>query len=265
MENYGWKQLHYPPTIQKTTNQTVHVPRLVKNGNTLPNLSPIELPQRQYYPSCRPLKHYRKTGTTHSNNANSPYYTTPNCDQCNSTRVGTPFKTLGKKDDGYLKNEACSTGDIISFSGIANVRKGLLNKTKDTLGEILPGYYHNYSAYLKKRGHTYAAKSTLHPIPEVDYTKSPSNTHNDSSQYYTTNIVECPTKKLRAANYFGTTIYKPNNPTFARQGPVDGGSYVARRKYNTIISNNASLGRVPYSENPVFTMKHKFYTCKMTC
>lgn len=270
MENYGWKQLHYPPTIQKNTNQIVHVPRMVKNGNTLPNLEVMELPQRQSYPSCRPLKHYRKTGTTHSNNADSSYSTPPDCNQCNSIRVGTPFKMLGKNDLGDLKNKACSNGDVISFSGIANVRTGLLNKTKNTLGEILPGYYHNYSAYLKKRGHTYAAKSTIHPILTIDYTKTPNNTPMDSSHYYTNNIVECPTKKLREANYFGTTIYKPSNPTFAKQGPVDGSAYIARQKYNTIVSNNASFvkpwgQRLSYTENPVFIMKHRFYTCKIDC
>lgn len=274
MENYSWKQLHYPPTIQKTTNQIDHVPIIIKNGTLLPNLEPMELPQRQSYPSCRPLKHYRKTGTSHSNNTSSAYATPPDCVPCNSIRVGKTFKMLGKKDDGELKNKACSGtdsnppsyGDVISFSGIANIRTGLLNKTKTTLGKRLPGYYHNYSNYLQNRGNTFATKSTIHPIPGIDYTKAPENTLNDSSYYYENNIVEGPNGISCNDRNYGITIYKPSNPTFATQGPVDSSSYIARQKYNTIVSNNASLikpwkQRIPYTENPIFTLKNKFYIC----
>jgi len=278
MENYSWRQLHYPPTVQKTTNQIDHVPRMVKNGKLMENNRPMELPQRQSYPSCRPLKHYRKTGTSNSNTTDSAYSSPQNCDPCtNSIRVGKSFKMLGKKDDGDLKNKACngkdtnppSYGDVISFSGIANIRKGLLNKTKTTLGKTLPGYYHNYSTYLKNRGNTYASKSTIHPIPGVDYSKAPENTPNNSSRYYENNIVEGPNGQSCNASNCGITIYKPSNPTFATQGPVDSTAYITRQKYNTIVSNNASFmkpwgQRLSYTENPILTMKNKFYNC-MDC
>ena len=279
MENYSWRQLHYPPVVQKTTNQIDHVPRMVKNGKLMPDLDPMPLPQRQSYPSCRPLKHYRKTGTSNSNETSSSYESPPNCDPCtNSIRVGKAFKMLGKKDDGELKNKACngtpqtgtvppSYGNVISFSGIANIRTGLLDK-KDTLGNTLPGYYYNYAAYLKKRGNTYSAKSAIHPIPGVDYTKPPNNTPDDSSHYYENNIVEGPNGTSCNPESCGTTIYKPSNPTFATQGPVDSTAYIARQKYNTIVSNNASFikpwgQRLSYTENPVFTLKNNFYNCKL--
>jgi len=277
MENYSWRQLHYPPTVQKTTNQIDHVPKMIKNGKLEPNLSLIPLPQRQSYPSCRPLKHYRKTGPSNSNNTDSAFNATQNCDPCKFIRVGKTFKMLGKKDDGELKNKACngkdtnppSYGDVISFSGIANIRTGLLDKTKNTLGKRLPGYYYNYATYLKNRGNTYASKSTIHPIPGIDYSKAPENTPNDSSHYYENNIVEGPNGTSCNAVNCGITIYKPNNPTFATQGPVDSSSYIARQKYNTIVSNNASFikpwkQRISYTENPIITMKNKFYIC-MQC
>jgi len=272
MENYSWKQLHYTSAVQKTTNQIEHVPKTLKPGAFVPNLDPMELPQRQSYPSCRPIKHYRKTGTSHSNNTSTHYVTPTDCDHCtNFIRVGKTFKMLGKKDNGDIKNKACngtptSRGNVISFSGISNIRTGLLNKTKTTLGATLPGYYHNYSAYLKKRGHTYEANSTIHPIPGIDYSKAPEHSSKDSSHYYTNSIVECPTKPLRDANVYGVTIYKPNNPSFGQQGPVDSSSYIERQKYNAIVKNNASFLktwklRLSYTDNPIITMKNKFYTC----
>jgi hypothetical protein len=260
MEKYSWK----------TTNQIDHVPRMVKNGKLVANLEHMLIPQRQSYPSCRPLKHYRKTGTSNSNKTTTSYNSPPNCDPCiNFIRVGKSFKMLGKTDNGQLKNKACngnthSQGNVISFSGISNIRTGLLEKTKDSLGKILPGYYYNYTSYLKKRGNTYVAKSVIHPIPGIDYTKVPDNTPNDSSHYYENNIVEGP----HGTNCSGTTIYKPNNPTFNTQGPVDSTAYIARQKYNTIVSNNASFikpwkQRIPYTENPIFTLKNNFYKCKL--
>lgn len=274
MENYSWRQLHYPPVVQKTTNQIDHVPRMVKNGKLVENTDPIPLPQRQSYPSCRPMKHYRKTGTSNSNNTDQTYDTPPNCNPCtNSIRVGKTFKMLGKKDNGDIKNNACngtilpSYGDVISFSGIANIRTGLLDKTKTPLGKILPGYYYNYSSYLKKRGNTYSAKSTIHPIPGIDYSKAPEGNSNDSSHYYENNIIEGPNGTSCNAANCGITIYKPNNPSFNTQGPVDSSSYIARQKYNSIVSNNASFikpwkQRLTYTENPVFTLKNNFYNCK---
>jgi hypothetical protein len=281
MQNYSWKQFDLKNhVIQKTNNQRDHVPRYVKND--LKNY--VYNPANNYYPSSRPLKHYRRTGTSNSNNTDQSYSTPKNCNPftlCeNSIRVGKPFKMIGKKDKtGELYNKACNGtpqtgtipptyGNIASFSGIANIRRGLLNKTKTTLGEPLPGYYFNYSTYLKKRGVTYETKSTFHPIPGVDYSLPPDDTPNDSSHYYENNITESPGGK-ECENKCDITIYKPSNPSFSTQGPVDCSAFIDRQKYNAIVTNNASFLkpwglRLPYKESPIFILKNNNYVCKRT-
>lgn len=281
MQNYSWKQFDlHNHVIQKTNNQKYHTPRMVKNVLT----DYIYVPSKTYYPSSRPLKIYRRTGTSNSNNTNQPFTTPKNCNPAtlceNSIRVGKPFKMLGKKDKtGELYNKACNGspqtgtippkyGNVISFSGIANIRTGLLDTTKTTLGVPLPGYYYNYSTYLKKRGLTYEAKSKLHPIPGVDYSIPPDNTPNDSSHYYENAPTEAPCGKI-CENNCDITIYKPSNPSFATQGPVDSSAFIDRQKYNAIVANNASLLkpwglRLPYKESPIFILKNNNYVCKRT-
>ena len=251
MENSSYKVLHYKTLVQKTTNQIDNVPRMVKNvPNSISTL---------WYPSARPLKHYRKTGTSSSNTTSVSYSTPDNCNPCiNSRRVGTPFKMLGKKDDGDIKTLCCQPGSIISFSGNANIQSGRTHRKLNAQGEILPEYYFDYAMYLKRRGNTFVSKSTFHPIPTVDYTKYPNDTHLDSS-HYEQNLPTSP----ECANI---TIYKSSNPTFSKQGPVDGSTYTTRRKYNAITTTNASFVqpwgiRLNYTQEPVVFMKNKADTC----
>ena len=252
MENGSYKVLHYKPAVQKTTNQLDYVPRKVK---TVPGAI-----RTTWYPSARPLQHYRKTGTSASHTASIAYSTPTDCDPCvNSRRVGIPFKMIGKKDNGMQKNVCCNPGNVISFSGNANIRTGLTNKPRtDIQGNETPEYYADYATYLKRRGNTYVAKSTFHSISGIDYTKAPDGSPNDSS-HYAENLPTSPA----CANI---TIYKPSNPSFSRQGPVDGSTLIARKKYNAITTNNASFVRpwgvkMVYSEEPVFFQKNKYSVC----
>jgi hypothetical protein len=235
--------------MEKTTNQLNYVPRPVKN---MPG--PI---YTTWYPSARPLQHYRKTGTSNSHTTDISYTTPSNCDPCaNSRRVGIPFKMLGKKDDGTLKQVCCQPGNVISFSGNSNIRTGSTNIKAD-LTHKDPEFYFDYAMYLKRRGNTYVSKSTFHPIPEIDYTKYPNDSPNDSSHY---------DENLPTKHNCNRTIYKPSNPSFSTQGPVDGSTYIARRKYNAITTNNASFVKpwgvkIPYQETPIFFQKNKVYKC----
>jgi len=113
--------------------------------------------------------------------------------------------------------------------------------------------------YLKSRGNTYDAKSSIHKIPGVDYSKEPTNEPLDSSHYYE-NTSTSPACKI--------TIYKPNNPTFSRQGGVDSSTYVQRAKYNAITKNNSSFIEpygvlMAYQETPIFFQKNNYYSCKL--
>jgi hypothetical protein len=252
MENGSYRVLHYKQGIQKTTNQLDYVPRKIK---TVPGAI-----RTTWYPSARPLQHYRKTGTSVSHTASIAYSTPSDCNPCvHSRRVGVPFKMLGKKDNGMQKTVCCQPGNVISFSGNANIRTGMTNKPRlDVKGNENPEYYFDYATFLKRRGNTYVAKSTFHAIPGIDYTKAPDGSPNDSS-HYAENLPTSPA----CANI---TIYKPSNPSFSTQGPVDGSTHIARRKYNAITTNNASFVRpwgvkMSYSEDPLFFQKNKYYVC----
>lgn len=239
--------------IQKNTNQIDRVPRRIHNAS--PPISGL------WYPSARPQQFYRKQGTSGSNTTASPYTTPSDCIPCaNSIRVGKLFKLLGKKDNGEIKIPLFQTkgpvgtkyGNIINFSGNATILTATTN--------LSPTYYSNYHMYMKSRGNTYAAKSSIHKIPGVDYSKEPSNEPMDSSHYYENGIIQEACK---------ITIYKPSNPTFSRQGGADSSSYVQRSKYNAITKNNASFVipygvKLPYQENPIFFQKNNFYKCKVT-
>ncbi len=251
MENSSYKVLHYKTLAQKTTNQLDYVPRMIKNvPNSIYGL---------WYPSARPLQHYRKTGTSSSHTTSLSYSTPTNCKPCiNSRKVGELFKMLGKQDNGNIKTLCCQPGSIISFSGNANIQSGVNHAKLDAQGNLLPEYYFDYAMYLKRRGNTYVSKSTFHPIPTVDYTKYPDDTPLDSSHY----LQNLPTSP-KCANI---TIYKSSNPSFSKQGPVDGSTYTTRRKYNAITTTNASFVqpwgvRLAYSEDPVVFIKNKVETC----
>lgn len=239
--------------IQKSTNQVDHIPRMIKNVS--PEIKGL------WYPSARPHKFYRKQGATFSNNTNQSYTTPINCNPCsNSIRVGKTFKMLGKKDNGEIKIPCCQSkgpvgsknGNIINFSGNATILSATTN--------VSPTYYSNYKMYLKSRGNTYDAKSSIHKIPGIDYSKEPTGEPMDSSHYYENNVTSDACK---------ITIYKPSNQPFSCQGSVDSSSYVQRAKYNAITKNNASFitpygVRIPYQENPIFFQKNNNYICKLT-
>lgn len=248
MENASYKVLHYKPATQKTTNQLVYVPRPIKTA--------LDSSFNPQFPTSRPLQHYRKIGSSSSHTADVPYSTPINCNPCvQSRRVGTMFKMLGKKDNGMQKTVCCQPGNVISFSGNANIRSGSTNKGKG------PEYYFDYAMFLKRRGHSFASNSTIHGIPGIDYTKYPDGTSNDSSHYAENSPTESNCTR---------TIFKPSNPSFSTQGPVDGSSYIARKKYNAITTNNASFVKpwgvkMNYSEEPVFFRKNKTFVCKPDC
>jgi hypothetical protein len=251
MENGSYKVLHYKPVVQKTTNQLDYVPRPIKTV--------LDSSFNPQFPTCRPLQHYRKTGTSGSHTSDISYTTPRDCTPClNSRRVGTMFKMIGKKDNGLQKTVCCQPGNVISFSGNAKIRTVSTNKPRVAIdGSVNPEYYADYAMYLKRRGYSYASNDTFHQIPGIDYTKYPDGTQNDSSHY---------AENLPTESNCTRTIYKPSNPTFSKQGPVDGGSYIARKKYNAITTNNASFVKpwgvkMVYSEEPLYFTKNKNFVC----
>lgn len=229
--------------IEKSTNQLNYVSKPVKN------IPPIL--ETLWYPTARPMRHYRKTGSN-STAINTQYTEPANCNGCtNSRRVGTIFKMIGKKDNGTSKIPCCQTkGNIINFTGNSLITSASTN--------VSPTYHSNYSTYLKSRGNTYDAKSMIHKIPGINYELQPDGSKLDSSHFYENTITQNPACKI--------TIYKPSNETFSTQGSVDSSAYISRSKYNAITKNNASFiktfgVRIPYQEDPLFFIKNNIYNC----
>jgi hypothetical protein len=199
------------------------------------------------YPSCRPLKHYRKQGVQSSLPVNST------CNSnCSPVTIGLPYGLLGKNENGESKMCCENTqgpvgsvhGNVISFSGNAKLRSSVQPNLKTK------PYYTESNSYLKSRGNTFHAKSTF------------SFEGSDGSSYNETTQTICPQPVK--------TIYKPNNRNFSTQGAVSSDTRLHKLKHDTIVKNNASFTevfktKISYQENPIFFEKNKINICSNTC
>ena len=218
------------------------------------------------YPSCRPLKIYRNQGVS-SNVMDTSSSCTTECS--GNKQFGLPFKLLGKKDNGQSKMCCTNTqgpvdtnnistvvrqnkGTLSSFGGGAKIASSV-QPTNYLLNNKTTPYYTENLSYIRGRGNTYNAKSTLKKIPGVDYTNPL------ASEYYeTTEGLPCnPNVK---------TFYKPNNKKFACQGPVSSSTRLQNLKLNTINVNNSSFQstfnvNLQYQSEPVYFIKNKIDKC----
>ena len=199
------------------------------------------------YPSCRPMKGYRKTGATSVSSIKD-------CTGCKKKIIiGKPYKLLGKKETGELKSPCCNlptfphgNGNVISFSGRSAIRSSLNNT--NVLYPDAKAYFSNYASYLKGRGNTYLDKSKFNVTNPIDTSFCETNPE----------TTEC--------NTCFRTVYKPNNSTFKTQGGVSSNTYTDRQKYNTITKSNNSFQvnygvKLNYQESPVFFIKNKINKC----
>ena len=245
------KQLIYTYKIQKNVSTTAF--------NT------------QYYPTARPLQHYRKQGIqsalprTFENQAGfitDKIDETNKCDlNCSSSKeVGLPIKMLAKDINtkkvsrtycedtqgpiGPNGPRSSNTGNIMSFSGNAKLKGAIQPNNKY--------YYYQSNSYLKSRGNTFDTKDKFRGTPVA----SP-----DSSYYeLQEGIPSCG-----SPSYIKTT-YKPNNKKFETQGAVSCDTRLNRLKLDTIKKNNLSFVKpfktvLYYSEDPVFFEKNKINKC----
>jgi len=219
------------------------------------------------YPSCRPLKIYRKQGVT-SNIAN--YSSGPCISGCSADKqIGLPIKLLGKKENGQSKMCCTDTQGPVDTNNISNVVRHMKGKlstfgigakiassvqpTNYLLNNNSTPYYSEYLSYIRGRGNTFVVKSTLKKIPGVDYTNPLA-----SEFYETTEGIPCnPNVK---------TYYKPNNKKFASQGSVSSSTRLQNLKLNTINVNNSSFQstfnvNLAYQSDPVYFEKNKVNKC----
>ena len=264
------KQLIYTNKIVKNTS-----PRDIFTSSFDLPFCPDEIEKEKHsilttcYPSCRPLKIYRKQGAG-SNIPTTKDSSSPCISGCSMNKqIGLPFKLLGKKDNGQSKMCCTNTQGPVDTTNISKVVrhiKGTLSSfgvgakiassvqpTNYLLNNKSTPYYTEYLSYIRGRGNTYNAKSTLKKIPGVDYT-NPLN----SEYYETTEGIPCnPNVK---------TIYKPSNKKFACQGSVSSSTRLQNLKLNTINVNNSSFQsafnvNLKYQSEPVFFEKNKVNKC----
>ena len=147
-----------------------------------------------WYPSARPLKQWRLSGTTNaiptSSTTSSSDVLSRRCAGCRRSGViiGQPYKMLGKNEDGtskdvkigdngcYLCNPTSGAvvnqpgikpkqqrGTIMSFSGAAKLNSAVTTVSKN--------FHQNYSSYLRTRGKNYDSNSIVHQVPGIQYNK----------------------------------------------------------------------------------------------
>ena len=236
--------------IPTSNKQLIYSYKLQKNVSNVDYVN--------YYPTNRPMQHYRNQGIQTAMN------TKLNSDEpCNSTcssnkQIGLPIKLLSKDKVGI--STACCTdtrgpigpngftisniGNISSFSGKAKLKRAIQPNTKS--------YYSDSYSYLRSRGNTYSTKDKFRitPVP------TPENTYYEIQE----GLPQCGTPS------YITTVYKPNNKPFATQGAVSSSTRMVKLDYDTIKTNNSSFvtpfkTKIFYSPDPIFFEKNNVNKC----
>ena len=118
------------------------------------------------------------------------------------------------------------------------------NIIKSAVTLLSKSYYSDSKAYLKSRCKLYSQKQSIQEKSGNNYGTPtdpayPSDSPKGAQEFYTTN---CNTPHYTGRDDCkSTTIYKPNNIQFAKQGAVDNGTRLAKLKYDTITKNGNSF------------------------
>ena len=157
------------------------------------------------------------------------------------------YKMLGKKLPGHIGAKECCpntlntpNGSISSFSGRAQIRPASTLRSEK--------YFADTSQYLKSRGQSYEVNNVLSKVPGVLYydgnnivwpeTPQPQQDGNvlNSSVYKS-----CATQgKCENAT---TTIYKPSNSKYAKQGAVTSAERILRLKTEAPVVRMSMTGK----------------------
>lgn len=128
------------------------------------------------------------------------------------------------------------------------------NVIKSGITTLSQAYYSSTSEYLQSRCRTYAQRESTTKLPDGTYYPSATNIpftflypDNDPRGPQVYQPKNCANPKIYKNNALNTppnnycsTIYKPNNPQFARQGAVSGSTRIQKLKSDTITSNGFS-------------------------
>lgn len=229
-----------------------------------------------WYPSARPIKHWRKQlNPRPDSNGNS--ISGSNGRRAGigmSMDIPGGSSILGKASDCSKTSECTKTSTMLSDNILRPVSDKIYpsspsdkyydasnneivcvacNPEVDALKLVKPAstiiskkYYSDRKAYLQSRCLLYDQKLSGNKIPGITYWNTtlnqpilPSNDLIYGTQNRATeNCLNC-TNTVR--NNTNTTIYKPSNFQYAKQGAVDSSSRITRLKYNTITKNGTNM------------------------
>jgi len=262
----------------KTKNQINYIPKLVAplaNGGTINNSGN----QNTYnyigtwYPKNRPLKLWRKRGSTYSlgtdKSINGSNRDRSGCVDCDNVdiRVGTPFTMLGKYRDGTAMGLKRYSDGCLIVDQEANAKKRSRGMGGQSM--INKNYHSSTKSYLQAKSKTYKQKLMNHKATDVTYYDSNGNYIQPKAVANGHNLMDSSSTYRGAGcdpsyNSCNITIYKPNNWQYQQQGAVSSSSRIDKLKYDTITKNSASFysvttpitwgyaGNTTTSENPNF-------------
>jgi hypothetical protein len=163
----------------------------------------------------------------------------------NDNPIPDPEPTI---DTNYHIYTGVFDSNCIACNPEANVIKsGIVTQSQS--------YYGSTSQYLESRCRTYAQRESTTKVPGGTYYPSPTNNipftflypDDDPRGPQVYESKNCANPKIYnynplniPQNNYCSTIYKPNNPQFARQGAVSGSTRLQKLKSDTITSNGFS-------------------------
>lgn len=109
-------------------------------------------------------------------------------------------------------------------------------------------YYTDSTSYLRSRNNLYNQRLTALPVPGITYLDSSGNlltvtVDNAVRQSSNCQVITAAQVILGEQVPCQTTIYKPSNAQYAKQGAVDSSDRITRLKINTVNKNAASYAK----------------------
>lgn len=167
----------------------------------------------------------------------TPYNEYPNPDP-EPTTIDTNYHTY----TGVFHTECIACNPEINV-----IKSGIVTQSQS--------YYTSRTQYLESRCRTYVQRESITKLPDGVYYPSPTKNipfiflypNDDPRGPQAYEPKNCANPKIYNNNALNTppnnycsTIYKPNNPQFARQGAVSGSTRLQKLKSDTITSNGFS-------------------------
>ena len=172
--------------------------------------------------------------------------------------TGLDHLVIDAKEMGETNNSTDHPGTCLSFTtgGVCLDPETNARRRVRSSGRMKPNYNSTSQQYLTTRNRTFQQNQFqyLHSGNSTAVPGTAGSGHNvyasqgsaSSWAIYDSSGTLSSCSHTKPA--FTPVYYKPNNPTFAQQGAVDAGSYLVRKKFDT-ITNNVAVYRRAYGNS----------------